>query len=377
MSIKKDKNMFNLHGMCRQLHVTLAKRLIKSLRGRTIVLPLSGGQDSRLIAIMLRRLGYENVICFSYGKEGNAESITSRKIADYLGYKWIFIPYTIEKWKEWYNSDLMKKYMVFGDNLTSLPHIQDFPAVLEMKKQGLIPRDSIFVPGHAADFIQGSHIPHYFVGKKVVKKKEIIETIYKAHYNLRKNPQKKTGLKEVFERRIYHIVGDISASTPEIAADIIEYWNWQERQAKFIANSIRVYEFFGYEWRLPLWDNELMNYWSKITVDNRVKRALYYKYVNKKQADIIKKLSLNVQKRENKLKLLYKKAIQGKLLRLDGFIRKIYIMRSRLKQYRTHPMQWYGIYEYNKYKKSIFKLGLGLNINSLLVEDYLNNLEKQ
>jgi len=51
--------------------VKVFERLIKIASGRTIVVPLSGGYDSRLIVLMLKRLGYEKVVAFSYGKPGN------------------------------------------------------------------------------------------------------------------------------------------------------------------------------------------------------------------------------------------------------------------------------------------------------------------
>ena len=61
-------------------------------------------------------------------------------------------------------------------------------------------------------------------------------------------------------------------------ANAIEYWDFQERQAKFIVNSVRVYEFFGYSWRLPLWDNELIEYFKKIPLSYRMNTNLYRKY---------------------------------------------------------------------------------------------------
>jgi len=63
------------------------ERAIKVLNGRTAVIPLSGGYDSRLVAMMLKRSGYENVVCFSYGVPGNMDSEVSRIIAESLGYK--------------------------------------------------------------------------------------------------------------------------------------------------------------------------------------------------------------------------------------------------------------------------------------------------
>lgn len=266
-----------------KVHVNTIRRLIDSLEGRTAVIPLSGGQDSRLMAIMLKRLGYENVICFTYGKPGNWESEISKKIADYLGYKWIFIPYTRKNQYSMYNSSKRKEYSFFADGLTSLPHIQDFYAVYEMKEKRLVPEDSVFIPGHAADFIEGSHIPPWFLDKGEISKEELIQSIYDKHYSLWDWSKQKDKLDFKFTNKILKVVGSIDNCNPEEAADIFECWDWQERQAKFIANSIRVYEFLGYEWRLPLWDNEMMSYWSKIPVNLRVGRNLYYKYVDKKQ----------------------------------------------------------------------------------------------
>ena len=43
------------------------KKLSKSCEGKQIAIPLSGGYDSRLIASGLHKIGFKNVICFSYG----------------------------------------------------------------------------------------------------------------------------------------------------------------------------------------------------------------------------------------------------------------------------------------------------------------------
>ncbi len=60
--------------------------MIQRLQGRTAVLPLSGGCDSRTVAVMLKRLGYENVLCFSYGRAGNSESARSKLVAQALDF---------------------------------------------------------------------------------------------------------------------------------------------------------------------------------------------------------------------------------------------------------------------------------------------------
>jgi asparagine synthase (glutamine-hydrolysing) len=74
------------------------QRLITYAGGRQIVLPLSGGYDSRLIATLLRRSGYDNVLAFSYGVPGNVEAAISKRVADALGFRWTFIEYSNAIW---------------------------------------------------------------------------------------------------------------------------------------------------------------------------------------------------------------------------------------------------------------------------------------
>jgi len=288
-----------------KVHIRMTKRLIESLEGRTAVIPLSGGYDSRLIALMIKRLGYNNVICFTYGRKGNWESEISKEIAEYLGYKWIFIPYTKENQSEMYSSCMRKEYSIFADGLTSLPHIQDFYAVWKMKEDKLIPKNSIFIPGHTGDFIEGGHIPHWFIDKAEIDIIEIIDSIFKKHYRLWNWFKQSDDLYEKFSRKIIDIIGSVDVCNQEEASDLFELWEWQERQAKYIVNSVRVYEYFGYQWRLPLWDNKIMDFWSRITVNLRINRRLYYKYANIKLDNNLPEPNPNRGKTNRALDRLY------------------------------------------------------------------------
>jgi len=62
-----------------------------------------------------------------------------------------------------------------------------------------------------------------------------------------------------------------------------EYWDWRERQAKYIANSVRVYEFFGHEWRMPFWDASLIRFWQNVPFHLRKNKRLFDNYLGKKQ----------------------------------------------------------------------------------------------
>jgi Asparagine synthase (glutamine-hydrolyzing) len=154
------------------VHADVFRRLAEGIRGRTIVVPLSGGYDSRLIGVSLRDMGIRDVICYSYGVPGNWESRTSQELARYLGFRWEFVPYSAEHWRACTATDQFAEYFHVAGNLTSVPHIQDWPAVLTLQREARIPPDSVFVPGHSGDFLAGSHIPKSFARRATVTRRD-------------------------------------------------------------------------------------------------------------------------------------------------------------------------------------------------------------
>ncbi len=258
------------------VHLSIFQKLINSLGGRTAVIPLSGGYDSRLIVEMLSRLDYKNVICFSYGRKINREVQISRQVAEKAGYKWLFIHYTRRKWYKWFNSVPAKEYMNYAGNYSSVAHYQDWAAVMELKNNDMVPADGIFIPGHGGDFLQGSHIPTQLLrAKSDVSRFDIISCIFNKHYSLWKV---RDDAVESMRKKISSSIPAGSAFTKTKATEITENWNLKERQAKYIINSVRVYEFFNYEWRLPLLDIELINYWRSVPPGLRLNRDIYIKY---------------------------------------------------------------------------------------------------
>jgi len=255
------------------------QRLVEYAGNRQIVVPLSGGYDSRLIVTLLKKLGYKDVLTFSYGNIKHHESVISKKVAESLGYKWFFVEYTREKWREAWKTPERWEYQQWSSGWTSLPHIQDWLAVMELKKQGVIDDNCLFVPGHSGDFVAGSHIPEEAFSGVDVNHKVLAQTILKKHYCL--VPQKfleNFGL-DFWIQRILMVAeaGEISSGVD--LANYFEKWDWQERQAKFIINSVRVYEFFGYDWWLPLWDLEFVKFWHFVPLALRKERWWYVKFV--------------------------------------------------------------------------------------------------
>jgi len=325
------------------------ERLLKSAEGRKIVVPLSGGVDSRLIVSMLKRLGYKDVLCLSYGVPNNWETRLSRKVAEKIGYEWLYVPYSRKKWRDAYKSESWNSYFYSQDNLSSLPNGDEWIALRELKQNKSIPEDAVFVPGHTGDFITGGHLQYIFDrGNGRVTKEDLIDSILRKHYGLWPS---RADLKGYLKERLVKYFDNISLESEQDIADAYEYWEWQERQAKFIVNSVRTYEFWGYEWRVPLWDSEMMDFWSRMPLNLKLGKELYLAYLNKKDGTGLFGEDLN-RKRLHRRRL-----IGGRLRRLVEYFRGTK-----------------GIYGIKNYFVITFLNYNRRNANSILVKDYVKTV---
>jgi len=353
------------------------KRLIKLADGRTLVVPLSGGYDSRLIVLMLKRLGYDNVITFTYGRPGNKESEISKQVANALGYRWEFIPYSNETWYNWFHSEECKKYWLMAGGLCTLPHNQDWPAVWEMKKQKIIPDNAIFIPGHTGDFIAGGHIPLAFDTHKNLGEKKLINAIQEKHYCL--YDLNKCNGKNLFDKRIINRIELNSYNNAEECANAFEKWEWQERQAKFIINSLRVYEFWDYNWWMPFWDAEFMDYWCRVPLKYRFQKKLYDQYVKQLYSQIVG---------GNKIHIANPKPFASKIshalfkiLKATPFYPPIsklynYYNKKTLTEYDKHPLAAWG--RYAKTREEFYQTYSGkkspLSVNTIIYVELVTDI---
>jgi len=352
-------------------------RLIAFAAGRPIVIPLSGGLDSRLIAMHLKLANYQPVYAFSYGRPGNAEAEISRKVAQQLGIEWKFVPYSLQRWNAWYRSSEWQAYVRAADGLASLPHLQDWPAVWELLSRGDVPEHAVFVPGHSAGFVAGSHIPVELLQPNCAYVEGVIEAVRKHHYCLWpiEKATERTGVPisiadDCIKKRIQTVIGDVEISSVEDAVGAYECWDWQERQAKFIVNSVRVYEFWQQTWWLPWWDAEFMDFWQRVPLQYRVRKQLWVRYVEQiqREVNVSAPIPIPIPKRESRFKCFVRS--------LPYADRLLWIRRRRklFQQYYHHPLAWYGIIEPKRFIKLLRNGG---NINTILAVNHLELLEKE
>lgn len=320
-----------------------AKRLVKLADGKTIMIPLSDGEDSRIVAHTLKSVGYENVICYSYGIKGNTESNVSKAIAEHLGYKWIFAPFDEVNWRDWYLSDEYREFSAYSSNLVSTPHFQDYHAVRYFKEHKMIPEDAIFCPGHSGDFIHGDHIPSVFIKANQLNIKYLAEELFRE-VAINKNFY---GSSSEYSQILKSIIKEINPKSNADRDEMIsyyEYFDWKEKQSKMIANAVRVYEFFGFRWHMMLWNRTVFEAWETVVPELRYHRRLHYKIVTEEQKELRKAIgTTRTGNPDGGIKNTVKDIIRRLL---PAYYRKIffnYKNKNMINEYSTHHLDWYKI----------------------------------
>ena len=242
-SIQQDE----LLQTCNNVFDVVFRRMKSFLDGNSdkiILLPLSGGMDSRLLAWSLKKYNVTNkIIAFSYGRDESAEEARiSRMVAEELQLEWQFIKYTKAKWIEVKKSFdcLVNDFPVHK----SCIHLQDFLAIREIGKKY---PNSIVLPGLFLDHLAGLILPHDLkVGDK-------INVDLKGKMGLRYDSE--LANQETIQKN--------------------------SRLSTWIINSVRTYEYFGLSFYLPFCDLELTNFWYGVPIKYRIERNLFRLYLNK------------------------------------------------------------------------------------------------
>ena len=347
-------------------------RLIAMADGRPIVVPLSGGLDSRLIAALLLRHGNPDVRCFTYGRPGNKESAVSRAVASRLDLPWTFVPYSESQWSRWSVLPDYDHYLSAAHQHTSVPHVQDWPAVMHLTETGAIPANSVIVPGHTGDFTAGRHTLKQFVGVERVSAEQLAYAIVARHYNLGTIAERAEMLRALLDRVLDRLGFSATAELSGLMAiNAHDTWNWQERQAKFIVNSVRAYEQWGHSWWLPLWDDDLMRFWQSVPLRYRIDGVLHERHVTSAVGFPVGSVGSEPRRPDKDVGT----RLQGARTRLREAIfagpigpvaRAVRLWRRRTREYGRHPLAWYGIVGRRGFNRRYSGCE---NINSFIAQD--------
>lgn len=264
-----------------ELTDAIFKRVIRRVNGAPVVVPLSGGLDSRLVVCKLKEFGCQNLKAFTFGSPGNGEMKIARDVAKKLGLDWRFVPSRCRAAKRLFGSEARRRYWEYADFLSSVPVMADFQALCELREDGWLPDDAVIINGQSGDFITGGHVPapERFVAGSAV---EFFDVLSAKHFRLWRDAPAKAYEPDLRAKAL-GIAGFEEGRDGGFQewASRYELWEWQERQCKYVVNGQRKYDFLGLRWELPLWEKEYLEFWRDIPARRKAGQRLYKEYLDR------------------------------------------------------------------------------------------------
>ncbi|MDG5799895.1 asparagine synthase C-terminal domain-containing protein [Marinilabiliaceae bacterium ANBcel2] len=354
---KRGEDLQTLSKQLSSILDNIFKRLCSNIGSSPVAIPLSGGYDSRLIAVMMKKYHTGKIYLYTYGRRNNEEVKAAKLTAERLNLKWIFIEYNKNNTTGFINSSTFKNYICYAANYSSMFFMQDYFALKEIKEKKLFPQNTVFIPGHSADLVAGSHL---IEDPKKLDRKRQIDIIFKTHFN---------NIKTGYNKRL-QIIEEIKKTLPK-NIEPLDYWSMHQRQPKFIVNSCRAFEFWGYQYLLPFWEDQFHLFFLKLPVTMRLNKKLYNKTVkdifNQYNLNFVNELEPGRRKKElqifkNRIKQLFPAALVNLFTKnRSPFLYDIITKEmkratppsfkktpTQLNFYNAYIMQWYLFYLFGK-----------------------------
>lgn len=337
---------------------TLTKTMIGE---KQVVIPLSGGYDSRLVLNGLIKAGVdkEKITAFTYGSMDNTDAILSKKVADAAGVKHYYIDYNTKKARRFFEKEI-ENYCNFAGNLTAIPHVQDLYAIFQLKEQGIISKDSIFIPGHGGP-LAGECLYDEFLNEEKCNQEFVLNLLKNRILIHHSNRDKK--LVEELKYKLFETNYFNSNDKPINAFPFgYESFYYFERQVKFILNAVRVYEYFGFSWLSPLFFKQQFNVWGKISNKLRLNLFVFKEAVEDYWIPELRGIEFTGTKVAKKVK------IKNRYLNYAISVLKLLVWREKVHYLLAMipPKIFY---------KHLFKNKLCANLNHIIAEIYLQQLK--
>ena len=342
--------------------------IIEQSNKNKVVVTLSGGWDSRLIIAKLHSLGCKNLIAVTYGPKSNEEVIIAKRVCEGLKLDWKYVELDGSDYRKFFLSQKRKEFWLSCDFFSCLPNNQDYLVMSKLMKERFLDKNSIILNGQTGDFISGGHIPNNLLNGGESRKK-LYEEIIKKNFSLWTNYLSNENLlkiKKIIEEKFMKLK-EFRYSD----AELYEYWEFEERQTKFILNGQRTYDFLKLKWELPFWNYEFVNFWRKVPLGQKKNAVLYKEYLlNWDYKSLFTKINrprsgwsflnaLWIASVSKILKLFLLKEVQ------ENFVHKVKYL-DRL----NHHYSSFGIKEFLKYSKQI------RNPNSLYVLRWIKDIKQ-
>lgn len=332
---------------------TCFERAVEYAGDRQIVVPLSGGYDSRLALLMLRKLRPRNLHAYTYGADP-AEVGPSQFVANACDVPWHRCDYRVQTWRRARESGLWFDYLDGASDLTAVAHPQDWLAVQELMRARLVDDNAVVVPGYAADLPAGSFFT--FLGQDGLR--ALGDTRGFSSFLWQNRFWQWPG-NTLDEEILQDVRQSLETSLDELRdlgtwSQAFDAWMFAEQVPKYTVNALRVVDRYGLDWWIPFFDREFISFWERVPNQYRLGERLHRDLTDRLFTEIT---GQKPPPRPHKAKygavkaspLEPARASAEKALRAlweAPFMRPLCGVLRRLRAVRTYgadPMGWYGL----------------------------------
>jgi len=291
----------------------VGKRMSELMGERQVLLPLSAGFDSRLIAYLLKKEGIKNVLCFSYGKkEGNPEWKRSQTVAEKLGFQWFFIDYTQIDNLDYYKQKRFTDYYQYAAQYVNKFAFTQYFAVNHLIDEKKIQvANSVHLPGHGGDFLSGRHLQPYMQNYQRLASIAKDLSIFGFHVG---------DLVQLTGKERKTIEKTIVSQLTDFSPLFLNFDNWElkEREAKCVFTFNKLWEQQGIDSYMPLCDTELMDFFVSLPFEYRLNQKLY----NSVLTELFAEYDINFPQNKSNPKTVILRQIKNYIKRTIPFLKK-------------------------------------------------------
>lgn len=350
------KAVIELHDALR----AVVARLINYADGRPIIVPLSGGVDSRALLSVLFSVGYHDIRTFSFGSFWSQDFQVGNKIARAYGVPHKEIKYDRISWRRLTKLKWFDNYLDHSHGLVSVPNFQALLALYNLQQQGWLPAQAVFAPA-LAGFFAGGCLPTQIEVSAFSRRG--LDGLAAAYIRRKLQGVSYDRISEELQWRLdgqfKTLVDELSLTSESDLqgfARLLERWEFGERQPKLIGNACRYFDYIGYDWWLPMWDYEFLQVCSTLPTALR-----WDKFA-------LKKLTLDLEGR-----------LIGDRIGLPSFIRNGGFFGSgrmrAMTEYFLDPFSSYAMVPFGAWlTRRLYRSGKGGSVTAVLAERTLSRL---
>lgn len=268
------------------------RRMLDHAGGRELVIPVSGGVDSRALLAAVQQLGYPRIKTFSFGRRFSRDFRIGCQVAEAYQLPHAKVVYTRRLWKQLWRSTWLSDYLRYAHGGVSVPNFQALPALYTLSTQGWFDRHAIFIPA-LAGFFPGGCLPSLTTLQNLdhepspstangtrAQGTRVRETIAQGLRRRKLLGARQVALSPEFEQALAEQMDELGVSSSTLGLSdreqyilASEHWEFQERQPKYIGNSCRYFDFMGYDWWLPMWDRQFVDACAELSFESRVDKS--------------------------------------------------------------------------------------------------------